>query len=233
VKYTGTGNWKSVRGYDAFMEYAKTRSDLNYDNFEYVTMNVPSTVMCTTCSNIFKTTAGNNMVGKGCAKCAGLVKCTTKEAIASFDKVHKGKYTYTDTVYVDAKTKVDVICKEHGKFTITPNNHKRGRGCPKCIGRDNDMVYIWRVVGTDIYKIGCSSIRKGTQRIDKVAQILKVEHELIYLQETEKALEIEKHLLDTYKVCPTVVYNVSGCSEFRVMSLADIAEAINYIKDNR
>jgi len=41
-------------------------------------------------------------------------------------------YDYTKSNYIDAKTKLIVICKEHGEFIVTPNNHLKGRGCPKC-----------------------------------------------------------------------------------------------------
>jgi len=30
------------------------------------------------------------------------------------------------------KTKIKIICKNHGEFTTTPNNHLRGSGCPSC-----------------------------------------------------------------------------------------------------
>jgi hypothetical protein len=55
--------------------------------------------------------------------------------IAKFQKVHNHKFDYSKVSYSTAKTKVIVICKEHGDFLITPNNHLSGYGCPKCVGR--------------------------------------------------------------------------------------------------
>jgi hypothetical protein len=55
--------------------------------------------------------------------------------IAKFQKVHNHKFDYSKVVYRTAKTKVIVVCKEHGDFLITPNNHLSGYGCPKCCGR--------------------------------------------------------------------------------------------------
>ena len=34
--------------------------------------------------------------------------------------------------YVNAQTKVCIICPEHGEFWQTPNKHLQGKGCPKC-----------------------------------------------------------------------------------------------------
>lgn len=44
------------------------------------------------------------------------------------------KYDYTDTVYVDSRHKITVLCKDHGKFTVWPRDHMRGMsGCRECI----------------------------------------------------------------------------------------------------
>jgi hypothetical protein len=36
--------------------------------------------------------------------------------------------------YKNAKTKVKIICKEHGTFEQTPDSHLSGRGCSQCGG---------------------------------------------------------------------------------------------------
>lgn len=41
-------------------------------------------------------------------------------------------YDYSLVDYVNNKTKVEIICKEHGSFWIRPNNHLSDQGCPKC-----------------------------------------------------------------------------------------------------
>lgn len=60
-------------------------------------------------------------------------KKTTEEFVRQAIKVHSGKYDYSKTVYVDAKTKVEVTCPDCGEsFWVKPNNHLRGDGCNKC-----------------------------------------------------------------------------------------------------
>lgn len=46
--------------------------------------------------------------------------------------VHGARYDYSKVEYVNAKTKVCIICTEHGEFWQTPNHHLIGCGCPKC-----------------------------------------------------------------------------------------------------
>lgn len=45
---------------------------------------------------------------------------------------HGYKYDYRKVSYIDSKTKVCIICPEHGEFLVSPNNHIRYRGCPIC-----------------------------------------------------------------------------------------------------
>ena len=50
--------------------------------------------------------------------------------------IHGDKYDYSLVEYVNAKTKVCIICKKHGEFWQTPDNHThkiRPAGCPKCV----------------------------------------------------------------------------------------------------
>ena len=46
--------------------------------------------------------------------------------------VHNGKYDYTKSHYINALTKLYIICPVHGDFLIRPNNHLNGQGCKKC-----------------------------------------------------------------------------------------------------
>jgi hypothetical protein len=53
--------------------------------------------------------------------------------------VHGDKYNYSLVEYINNKTKVKIICSEHGEFEQTPNCHLSGQGCPKC-GKDSFVV---------------------------------------------------------------------------------------------
>jgi hypothetical protein len=56
---------------------------------------------------------------------------TTSEFIEQARKFHGDKYDYSLVEYINSRTKVKIICPEHGVFEQTPSSHK-GRGCNKC-----------------------------------------------------------------------------------------------------
>ena len=67
------------------------------------------------------------------AKKVNAEKFRKKNWKEDFIKIHGDKYDYSKTVYVNWKTKIEVICKKCNiSFFPTPNNHKRGSGCPEC-----------------------------------------------------------------------------------------------------
>jgi hypothetical protein len=59
------------------------------------------------------------------------------------NKVHNNKYNYEKFIYVNSKTGIIIICPNHGEFIIIPNNHLRGRGCPKCFGNYSKISIEW------------------------------------------------------------------------------------------
>ena len=62
-----------------------------------------------------------------------MAKLSTKdEFIRKARLLHGDKYDYSKVEYVDTKTKVCIICKEHGEFEQSPQKHLAGQGCIKC-----------------------------------------------------------------------------------------------------
>ncbi len=49
---------------------------------------------------------------------------------------HGDLYSYEATNYHRTNQKVSVICRKefHGEFFMTPNDHLKGKGCPRCRG---------------------------------------------------------------------------------------------------
>ncbi len=82
----------------------------------------------------FQQSPESHLLGAGCPKCAGIERLTTEEFIRRSKKVHGNKYDYSNVNYVNAKTKVTIICRTHGEFQQYSDNHLRGVGCPKCSG---------------------------------------------------------------------------------------------------
>ena len=76
--------------------------------------------------------ARSHLNGFGCKKCTHLYM-DKQIFITKANIIHNNKYDYSKTDYVNAKTKVCIICPEHGEFWQTPDKHISGKqGCPKC-----------------------------------------------------------------------------------------------------
>lgn len=67
-------------------------------------------------------------------------KKTLEEFLESSIKIHGDKYDYSKCVYSGNKIKVEIICKDHGAFLQTPNDHTGGHGCRKC-SEENHVNY--------------------------------------------------------------------------------------------
>jgi very-short-patch-repair endonuclease len=52
--------------------------------------------------------------------------------ISKAEKIHGNRYNYSAVSYVNAKTKITIICREHGEFYQTPSNHLSNFNCQKC-----------------------------------------------------------------------------------------------------
>jgi len=57
---------------------------------------------------------------------------TLEQFIIDAIKIHGYKYDYSLVKYKNNKTKVIIICKEHGEFEQRPDSHLKGKGCLKC-----------------------------------------------------------------------------------------------------
>jgi len=84
---------------------------------------------------VFEQVPNKHLSGSGCFKCGGSEKSNTNEFIERSSKIHNNIYGYEKVNYINNKLKIEVICKKHGSFLITPSNHLKGVGCSKCSGK--------------------------------------------------------------------------------------------------
>ncbi len=92
-----------------------------------------------------------------------------EEFILKAQVIHNNKYDYSLVEYVNTSTKVKLICKEHGIFDQTPNNHiSLHQGCPKCVGRlrsTEDFVYNANKVHNHRYDYSLVNYTTATTKI--------------------------------------------------------------------
>ena len=121
-----------------FIEKAKQVHGDKYDysKVEYINNHTKVCIICPKHGEFWQT-PNSHLNGNGCFDCSyierGLKrKSSTKEFLEKAIKIHGDKYDYSKVEYVNAKTKVCIICPEHGEFWQTPNCHLNGQGCPNC-----------------------------------------------------------------------------------------------------
>ena len=83
---------------------------------------------------IFEQQSGSHLSGCGCPICCGGIKFNTEEFIEKSKLVHNNFYDYSLVDYINAQSRIKIICPIHGVFEQIPNNHLRDRGCKKCAG---------------------------------------------------------------------------------------------------
>lgn len=109
---------------------------------EYKSYNSKIIIICPD-HGIFFQTPRNHLQGRGCPKCGKTNVISTQEFIEKASKVHKEKYDYCLSNYINAKTKVKIICRTHGEFKQIPSDHFNGRGCSKCKYRISKKETAW------------------------------------------------------------------------------------------
>ena len=121
---------------ERFIEKAREVHGDKYDYSEVKYVN-PSTLVRIICPihGEFMLKPSSHLAGNGCSECTGNVRLTTERFIKKAREVHGNLYDYSKTECIgNNKTKVCIICPEHGEFWTSPNNHLRGSRCPGCHG---------------------------------------------------------------------------------------------------
>ena len=126
---------------ELFIEKSKLIHGDKYDYFkvDYIKSKVNVIITCKVHGD-FLQTPNNHLRGANCNKCCVITnsekkKITSHEFIKRCNEIHGDRYDYTKVDYIDANTKVIIICKEHGEFYKTPSKHTNAKqGCAKCSG---------------------------------------------------------------------------------------------------
>lgn len=105
----------------------------DYSKVKYINNSTKVEIICPKHGS-FLQRPSDHYQGHGCPKCGGCGKYSqgTEYFIERSKKIHFDKYDYSLVEYKTAKTKVEIICKEHGSFFQKPNNHLQGQGCMLC-----------------------------------------------------------------------------------------------------
>ena len=120
-------------------EFIREAQSIHHNKYDYSKVEYANnkTKVCLVCPEHgeFWQTPSDHLNGKGCPQCAGNVRCDKDAFIEKAKCIHNDRYDYSKVEYVNAHTKVCIVCPEHGEFWQTPNNHLNGNGCPLCKNR--------------------------------------------------------------------------------------------------
>ncbi len=112
----------------------------NYELVNYINKYTKINIICFNHGSFFQK-PDDHLQGKGCLQC-GLISSkkkqrkTTEDFIKKSKEMHGDKYLYDKSIYLNNKTKVIIICKNHGEFEVLPKDHYRFN-CQKCGYEEN------------------------------------------------------------------------------------------------
>ena len=173
----------------------------------------------------FLQTPFSHTSGHGCPKCSNVHQYDTNEWITLAKKVHGDRYDYSKAVYTNSRTKVEIICPDHGVFLQTPSNHLNFQGCPKCKGKNHNILYLLRCSTTGLHKIGIT-----TDDVAKRMSGIGGNLEEVFHVVCENPGEHETYLLKLYKEFNVYHNGVNnGNTEFFSLNEEHVAKIRQYM----
>lgn len=110
----------------------------NYSLTKYIGFNEPTTIICSIHGEFQRTPYQHIHRNIGCGMC-GKIKASTQRRksidilIDQIYQIHGDRYDCSNINYVNDKTKIELICKDHGSFFISPAELLRQKqGCKQC-----------------------------------------------------------------------------------------------------
>ena len=125
---------------EKFIEKAKKihNSKYDYSKVEYINCETKVCIVCPEHGEFWQTPR-SHLQGSGCSLCVGNVKYSVDDFIKKSKEVHGNRYDYSNTEYINIKTKVCIICPKHGAFHQKPSEHLQGQGCPECANENRRL----------------------------------------------------------------------------------------------
>lgn len=102
----------------------------------------------------FAQTPASHKKGQGCPDCGGRVGASVTARrdrfIAGATAKHGHRFDYSGVVFVDQRTPVTIMCRDHGTFTQRPTNHLSGSTCPTCAHIDRTASRVPKLLGASL-----------------------------------------------------------------------------------
>ncbi len=142
----------------------------------------------------------------------------TELFISKANKIHKNRYDYSKVNYINAKTKITIICEHHGEFHQTPSNHLCNYNCQKCANNYK--------LETDSFIEKAKKIHKDIYDYSKVNYINADTQIIIICREHGEFTQIPDFHINRKCGCPKCSNNVK-------LDILEFIENANKIHDNK
>jgi len=139
---------KSTFTLDEFITKARAVHGNKYDysKVNYINSYTKVIIICPNHGE-FNQLPYEHLRGRGCNECfKEKYRYNNGIFISKAKLVHGDKYDYSKVNYINAYTKIIIICHKHGKFEQQPREHLRGKGCSKC---HNEVTSVSQMSNTD------------------------------------------------------------------------------------
>lgn len=142
------------------LEIKAHKGKYSYERTKYVGASEKVEIFCKRHNDYFWRSASSHLCGGGCPKCGAedgndRRRLTHEGFLKRAKAAHGDTYTFSNVVYSYNYVPVQVTCKVHGDFPISPSNLFLGKGCPKC------SVYGYNIEKPgSIYVLYCDNITK-------------------------------------------------------------------------
>jgi len=110
----------------------------DYSDTKYINSHTKIRINCNE-HGIFNLRAGDHLFGYGCPKCNNMY-LNTKKFIEKANLIHGDEYDYSLVNYLNAKTKIIIVCRKHGEFSQRTGDHLSGSGCPQCTSSKGELI---------------------------------------------------------------------------------------------
>ena len=200
-----------------------------YENSIYTGLHNKLIITCITHGDFAQTPAAHIYQRQGCSSCGGTKRFDADSFIRKAHEIHGFDiYDYSNLTYNNSKSKVCIKCRSHGWFSVTPNNHLRGRGCPSCAKTGFDKLgdgFVYFLIGNGAIKVGITN--NVRRRVQELKSRTKFDFEIIkYIKMSGvDAVAMEKRYHRKYESAG--MRGFDGCTEWLKYSKELMSEIMN------
>lgn len=175
----------------------------DYSNVIYVNSKTKVEIICREHGPFLMKLNAHIVQKQNCPKCYRVFN--TEDFIKKSTKVHNGLYDYSKSIYINARKKIIVVCKNHNEFKIMPYLHLQGQGCNKC------------------------KFSKGEIKISNLLKEKNIKHETQY--RFDDCLNINKLPFDFYLPERRICIEYDGEQHFKPIEYFGGIESFNKLKE--